>query len=196
MTLEKARLLSLDGDEYNIEFMFNPTQLDFSRSIRLNSNPGARNTHGQPKVSFANPEPCVLNLSKIMFDVYEKGEDGAAELENYIKQLTKAVQFIQGGGGGGSSGSSSSSSGGSGGAGNSNSRPPIFFFIWGSNCYLRCFIESFRYQLTMFLPSGKPVRATAALVLKEADETITAGPRQLPPNVNRFADTRESRSRR
>jgi Contractile injection system tube protein len=193
MTLEKARLLSLDGNEYNIDFMFNPTQLDFSRSIRLNSNPGARNTHGQPKVSFANPEPCVLNLSKIIFDVYERGDAGATELEDYIKQLTKAVQFIQGSSGGRSGGSS-----GSGGAGgnNANARPPIFFFIWGSKCYLRCFIESFRYQLTMFLPNGKPVRATASLVLKEADETIAAGSTQLPPNVNRFADTRESRTRR
>jgi hypothetical protein len=172
MELQKAKLFSLDSNQYDIDFMFNPNELSFQRGIKLNSSPGARTDKGQPKISFAYPDPCILTLSNILFDTYEKGENGADELEKYIQQLTKAVKFVDS---------------------LDPPRPPIFLFIWGTNNYLKCFVESFSYKLTMFLPNGKPVRATASLTLKEIDEAVATGGRQPPGNVNRFGDSRSSR---
>lgn len=165
--LVKAKLFSLDSQDYNIEFMFNPTHLDFTRSIKLNSPQGARDKKGQSKVSFANPEPCVITLSKIVFDTYEQGKS----VLPYIEQLTKAVKFIN----------------------SSTQRPPIYLLIWGANDYLRCFVESVKYQLTMFLPDGTPVRATVDLTLKEVDESVAPSNPRTPSNVDRFGDSRNGR---
>jgi hypothetical protein len=172
MELQKAKLFSLDNNQYDIEFMFNPNELDFKRSIRLNSSPGARTDEGQPKISFAYPEPCVLTISNIIFDTYEKGAAGGDELNNYIQQLTKAVKFVDS---------------------LDPPRPPLYIFMWGSNNYLKCFVESFSYKLTMFLPDGKPVRAIVSLTLKEVDETVATGGRTPPGNVNRSGDSRSNR---
>jgi len=166
--LVKAKLFSLNSEEYDIAFMFNPTQLDFTRSIKLNSPAGARDKKGQSKVSFANPDPCQIKLSKILFDTYEQG----TSVLTYIEQLTKAVKFID----------------------EKTQRPPIYLLIWGSNDYLRCFVESFNYQLTMFLPDGTPVRATANLTLKEVDESVVPGQPRTPTNPDRFGDSRASRT--
>lgn len=192
--LVKAKLFSLDQADYDIEFMFNPTQLDFTRGIKLNQPQGARSSQGRAKVSFAAPDPCVLTLSKVMFDTYEQGTD---VLKTYINQLTKAVQFLDGatGGTGGVGGRTSSSSSG-GNQSNSNKRPPIYLFIWGAQDYLRCFVESFKYQITMFLPDGTPVRATANLTLKEVDAATAVPNPRTPTEVDRFGDSRGARMKR
>lgn len=204
----KAQLYSLDAREYDIEFMYNPSKLDFKHAIQLNQSSGARGQRGgQPKVSFAHPQPCVLTLSDILFDAYEEGEAGADRLEGYIAQLCKAVRFINAGNGSSASSGSGSSplrprptrtgSGSSSGQSNSDERPPIFLFIWGTNDYLRCFVESFQYQLTMFLPNGRPVRAKASLTLKEIDGTLAVPTTRQPPgNAHRFADSRTNREAR
>lgn len=72
MALVKAKLISSDGGG-TIEFMFNPNQLAFQRQISLNKNVGARTGKGLPKVNFAYPEPCVLNINDILLDTYEEG---------------------------------------------------------------------------------------------------------------------------
>ncbi|MCD8489306.1 MAG: phage tail protein [Desertifilum sp.] len=166
--LVKAKLFSLDSQDYDIQFMFNPTQLDLSRSVKLNQPQGARSRRGQPKVSFAAPDPCVITLSKIVFDTYE---EGVSVLDRYINQLLKSVQFIE-----------------------QQKRPPIYIFLWGANDYLAsCFVESVRYQLKMFLPDGTPVRAEVNLTLKEVDASVVEGQQRRPENVDRFGDSRESR---
>lgn len=184
--LVKARLFSLDDPQYDIDFMFNPTQLDFSRGIKLNQPQGARSTGGQPKVSFAAPDPCTITLSKITFDTYE---DRISVLP-YIEQLLKAMRFL------GEpdrsatmpTGRPQSPQARRGTNQQRNQRPPLFLLIWGANDYLRCFVESCKYQLTLFLPDGTPVRAVVNLTLKEVDESAMQGnPRAITPE-DRFGD--------
>lgn len=172
--LVKAKLFSLDSNDYNVEFMFNPNQLNFSRGIKLNEPSGARSRHGQKKVSFADPESCTLNLQKILFDTYEEGTD---VYKKYIDRLVKSVQFIN-----------------PNERDDKNKRPPIYLFIWGANDYLRCFVESLKYQLTMFLPDGTPVRATADLTLKEVDLPRSLLNPRTPTEVDRYGDSRDARS--
>lgn len=166
--LIKAKLFSLDSQEYDIEFMFNPTLLDLSRSVKLNQPQGARSRQGQPKVSFAAPDPCVITLSKLIFDTFEEKE---SVLDRYINQLLKAVKFIE-----------------------QKKRPPIYTFLWGANDYLaNCFVESIKYQLTLFLPDGTPVRAVVNLTLKEVDASAVEGQHRQPTDEDRWRDNRNTR---
>nr|WP_017663700.1 hypothetical protein [Baaleninema simplex] len=144
--LQKARLIPNDPAP-PIEFMFNPTELTYDMSVEVADNPGARSENsGKSKTSFSNINPVTLTISNIIFDTYQ---DGTSVVDTYIASLKKAVEFAPG-----------------------TQRTPIYTFVWGDRILLRrCFLEQLNYKLTMFLPSGIPVRAKIdSLTLKEADE--------------------------
>jgi hypothetical protein len=145
MKLQKARLIAVDGGE-NIEFMFNPNQLDFSRTISLEQAQGARTDSGENKTSFKHPNPYSLKISNIILDTYETGKS----VLEYVEKYTKAVEFSQGGDG-------------------KDKRPPIYLFTWGKERYIRCFIKTLSFKLTLFLPDGTPVRAVLDLSLEQVD---------------------------
>jgi hypothetical protein len=183
--LVKAQLFSLDDQKYDIHFMFNPTQLDFTRSIRLNQPTSARTTKGQPKISFAAPEPCVLNLTKVIFDTYEDSlVSGTKSVIDYIRPLIQATKFINAEtpdpNNPFASPPPASRLPRSASQQAENNRPPLFLLIWGSQYYMRCFVESFKYQLTLFLPDGTPVRAVATLTLKEVDNSANIRTNRTP----------------
>jgi Contractile injection system tube protein len=161
----KAQLIAQGGGD-NIEFMFNPTEIEFSRSMQFNRDQGARTTKGLPKVSFAYPEPYSLNVSNITFDTYESGSNVLI----HINKLRKAVEFID-----------------------SAERPPIYLFTWGSQKYITCFVKSLRYKLTLFLPDGTPVRAIADLSLEEVDATTPSPGLGASSGGNRSGDNRAAR---
>ena len=179
MTLQKAKLICLDsggldaGAEYNITFMFNPSQLAFEGIVKTSENPGARTQDkGTPKVSFSNIKAYKVSISNILFDTYEEGDD---VIGRYINKFKKAVEFAPG-----------------------KERPPIYRFEWGSKVYLRaCFVERLSYKLTMFLPNGTPVRAVIdSLSLKEADEPKPNGSVSTPNADNRTRQTDTPQNRR
>ncbi|MDY6899685.1 MAG: hypothetical protein SWZ49_16650 [Cyanobacteriota bacterium] len=172
MSLVKAQLISSDGGG-TIEFMFNPTELNFSESINITKNEGARTSRGLPKVNFAYPESCKLTISDILLDTYEQG--GGKSVLTYLHKFQRALDFTQGGSG-------------------KDKRPPTFVFTWGKHQFVRCFVTSLNYKLTMFLPDGTPVRAKLDLTLEEIDEPISQPGMGTPSNVNRSGDNRRSRS--
>jgi hypothetical protein len=166
MTLEKATLHSLDEDDYSFTFMYNPTSISISRKVKVEDNRGARTENeGIPKVSFAYPEATIISIKDIIFDTYE--DTGNRDVGNKLKKLTRTVKFIQ-----------------------AKQRPPVYVFAWGNINYLRCYVESVDYQLTLFLPNGTPVRAKASISLKEVDpyQDVTNPPSQSTSNRN--IDTR------
>ena len=144
----KAKLIAQGGGN-NIEFMFNPTELSFSRKMNLNSCGGARTDEGIPKVSFGSPDPYSITVGGLVFDTYETGEN---VLDKHIENFRQAVEFLD-----------------------SAERPPMYIFTWGKQEYLRCFVQSLTYKLTMFLPDGTPVRATVEVKLQEIGETSSSG---------------------
>ncbi|MGP1385136.1 MAG: CIS tube protein [Thainema sp.] len=161
-SLVKAKLIAQGGGD-DIEFMFNPTELDFSRSMNLNRSDGARTDEGLPKVTFGSPEPYKLSLSNLTFDTYETGKNVYTE---YISKFQQAVEFLD-----------------------DKERPPIYLFTWGSQEYLRCFVQSLSYKLTLFLADGTPVRAVVNLSLEEIGETTSNG-NTSTPSGNRSSSSR------
>lgn len=173
MTLVKAQLISQDGGG-TIEFQFNPNQLAFSAKINLTKDSGARTGRGLPKVNFAYPDPVTLSIKDLTFDTYEQ----QTSVITLLSQFEKAVNFAQ--------------------AGEADKkRPPTYVFTWGSYQYIRCFVTSLNYTLTMFLPDGTPVRAKVDLTLEEIDES-TSQPGMTasqPSPATRASDTRKNRGR-
>jgi hypothetical protein len=164
--LVKAKLLPATGESASpIEFQFNPESLSFSYGVELNTNTQGRTKTNVKKVSFAGPRPIKLTISNITFDTYEAGTSVKTEYIDPLIQSVKVVpklktkmvrspitgaltqKTVQG-----------------------PPRPPIYFLTWGDTRYLRCFVESLSYKLTMFLPDGTPVRAVANLSLKQLEE--------------------------
>ena len=157
MTLQKAKLIAVDGGE-NIEFMFNPNQLDFSRSIDIEQAQGARTTEGENKTSFKHPNPYSLKISNILLDTYESGRS----VLDHVGKFTKAVEFSQGGEG-------------------KDKRPTIYLFTWGKERYLRCFVKTLSFKLTLFLPDGTAVRVMMDRWFEQSDSS-TARPRKATTN--------------
>ena len=88
--LVKAALIPRSGESApTIRFMFNPTDLQFSRAVSIETVKGARTFRGLPKVNFGFIEPYELKLSGLVFDTYETGED----VYTLIKPLRDAVDF-------------------------------------------------------------------------------------------------------
>lgn len=145
-TLTKGKLHCVEGGAPDIVFMYNPTELKFSRQMNLNPSEGAQTEEGTTKVSFANPAPCTLSISNIILDTYES----RTSLTPYLEIFKESVRFAKTGP-------------------YAKKRPPVYVLMWGTNEPLRCFVQSLDYSLTMFLPDGTPVRAKVNLTLKEVD---------------------------
>ncbi|WP_218081934.1 CIS tube protein [Anthocerotibacter panamensis] len=171
MTLAKAQLIPVDGRVATIKFMYNPSEISFSRSNSISGDGSARTEdQGKPKVSFSKPTPCSVSVSNIIFDAYEVPNGNVLFI---INDFNKALEFVT-----------------------ALNRPPIYFFSWGQQNFLRCFVEQFSYQLTMFRPDGTPVRAKASLTLKEVDAIVAPAnvPVPLADAQTRSTDTRSSRT--
>lgn len=165
MTLEKAKLIAVyQGEGEDIEFMFNPNQLSFSRSISLEQAEGAQTNKGNNKVSFKHPNPYSLNISNILIDTYETKEGSVLD---YIQKFKKAVEFTDKGEG-------------------KEKRPPIYLFTWGNQNYLRCFVKKFSFKLTLFRPNGVPVRASIDLDLEQVDLPISQPGQGAPSPSNKL----------
>lgn len=164
MQLEKAVLIPAQGENaQRIEFMFNPSELKFARSVNIEQSEGARTDAGQNKTSFKHPNPYQLSISNVILDTYENKESDRNVLKP-LKPFTDAVAYAKDGEG-------------------KEKRPPIYIFTWGTNSYLRCFIKTCNFRLTMFLPDGTPVRAILELTLEQADDS-TPQPSQGTPSIN------------
>ncbi|MEH1959996.1 MAG: hypothetical protein V7L05_08975 [Nostoc sp.] len=175
MTLKKATLLEKAtllvhsnsiGQAEPIEFMFNPSELDFTRRIIWNYDIGNRGTTLLPKVNFSGVEPYSFTLQNLLFDTYEKK---TSVLEEYIDNIKKGATACS----------------------NTLTRPPVYTLSWGCD-YFHCVMTSLNYRLTLFLPDGTPVKAIVNIGLQEVDPVIPTRnipEGQLPP-TKRAIDNR------
>ena len=171
--LEKAKLIPASGEKAaQIDFMFNPSELKFARNVSIEQSGGSRTQSGQNKTSFKHPNPYTLTIGNIILDTYEKKE-GERSVLLPLKPFTDAVAFAKDGKG-------------------KAQRPPIYILTWGKNSYLRCFIKTCNFRLTMFLADGTPVRAILDLTLEQVDDN-TPKPSQGTPSVGK--DQREAQGR-
>ena len=168
MKLEKAQLHNYD-DHTKIEFMFNPTTLSFSRSVKWQSEQGNRGSNSSlPKVNFSGVDPYKLTLNQVVFDTYETGKS----VMEYIKPLKKGVESPDG----------------------KNKRPPVLFLEWGGKRTFLCVMTSLSYKIDMFMPDGTPVRALVDISLQEVEkENLPGDAKSKSKGKNRQEDSRDKR---
>jgi hypothetical protein len=156
--LEKAKLVGYNGEAPNIELMFNPKEVSFTRTVQWQSQQGNRGTSLLPKVNFSGVDPYKFTLKQLIFDTYETKES----VMKYIDIIKKGVETIERA---------------------PDQRPPVYIFTWGSE-YFHCVITSLTYNLTMFLTDGTPVRAIVDISLQEVDKNNLPGGREPAPQGN------------
>ncbi len=153
MKLEKAKLIVYSdptGQAKDIEFMFNPSELDFTRRIIWDYDLGNRGTTLLPKVNFSGVEPYSFTLQNLLFDTYEKK---TSVLKDYINNIKKGATACT----------------------NAHARPPVYILTWHDS-YFHCVMTSLNYRLTLFLANGTPVKAIVNIGLQEVDpENISGG---------------------
>lgn len=169
MRLEKAKLVVYSdpsGDAEDIEFMFNPTELDFTRTIRWDSDVGNRGNSLLPKVNFSGVEPYSFTLQNLLFDTYEQK---TSVVEEYIENIKKGATARA----------------------DAHARPPVYILTW-EDTYFHCVMTSLNYRLTLFLSDGTPVKAIVNISLQEVDpKTYTA---KRPPKPKGGKDPRLNNS--
>jgi Contractile injection system tube protein len=153
MKLEKAKLIvhsDPSGQAQDIEFMFNPTELDFTRRVIWDSDLGNRGTTLLPKVNFSGVEPYSFTLQNLLFDTYEQK---ISVLTAYINNIKKGATSQT----------------------NTHSRPPVYVLTWHDR-YFYCVMTNLNYRLTLFLEDGTPVKAIVNISLEEVDpENLPGG---------------------
>jgi nucleoid-associated protein YgaU len=149
--MEKAYLKRKDNGN-KIPFLFNPKEFSVEKSNQFAevNIPGL----SSPILQFVRGNARTITMD-LFFDTYEKGLD----VRIYTDQITgweagekKGLMDID----------------------SKLHAPPVCIFGWGSFQF-QCIIERVSKRFTMFLPDGKPVRATLNVTLKEytdAEEQI------------------------
>ena len=146
MKIEKAKLMVYSdpsGQAKDIEFMFNPSELDFTRQVQWDYDVGNRGRTLLPKVNFSGVEPYSFTLQNLLFDTYEKK---TSVLEEYINNIKKGATAFS----------------------SERTRPPVYILTW-HDTYFHCVMTSLNYRLTLFLPDGTPVKAIVNIGLQEVD---------------------------
>jgi Contractile injection system tube protein len=135
-----------DGSPQDIQLMFNPEELTFTRAVKWEAGKGTEGSALLPKINFSGVEPYKLTLKQILFDTYESKESVMGEINNIRKGVEKCEKTKE-------------------------KRPPVYLLTWGaSNQYFYCVITSLTYKLSMFLADGTPVRALVDIALQEVEK--------------------------
>ena len=162
MALEKAKIINLDkksDNTYNV--LFNPKEYSVTKSVQWEPHP----TPGldSPPQEFTSGHPAILSV-ELFFDSYEEKIDinkkeGANPKTIYGLALRNPDTHA----------------------------PPLVMFSWGGFSF-KGVVESLTLRYTMFLPDGKPCRATANVSIKEAQtakEQLEKKPRNSPDHTKR-----------
>ena len=161
--LQKCTLVDLDRPRKQVEAYFNPSKIKISKKATWNRHKSANSDVSMLEFTSADNQTLSVEL---FFDGYEQR---ANVYEKHVKKLL-AFMFMsvkvkpkQGSGGGGGG-----DGGGEGGKENKDKyRPPFVMLVWGEHPPFKGVIESLDVEYTMFLPNGRPVRATCSLQITE-----------------------------
>lgn len=147
--LHIATMESTKDGNIDVEAQYNPKEIGVEKSV---SWAAAKTPQGNtPKIEYTSGTNRGMSL-ELTFDGYETGTNVH---DTYVKKLTRMAEARD---------DSSSAE--------DQKRPPKVQVIWGNGALPNFVgvIESVSTKYTMFLPDGKPVRATCSVKLKEAKE--------------------------
>src|SRR3954469_16737642 len=140
------------------DVLFNPKEYSVQKSVQWE--PHKAPGLDTPEQEFTSGNPAVLNV-ELFFDTYEDKKD----VRTLHTEKVMALALVDA----------------------DKHRPPLVMFSWGGFQF-KGVVESLNLRYTMFLPDGKPCRATANLSIKEAQtakEQLEKNPRNSPDHTKR-----------
>jgi len=144
--MEKLTIIGLDaGGE--LKAQYNPKEVGVDKSVPWQKAPTS--TGDQPEMTFTSAEGRSMSF-ELFFDTYEEGTDVHA---TYVSKLIQFAMVMDS----------------STGAPEDKKRPTRVKILWGGGLPpFEGVIASIGTKYTMFLPSGRPVRATCSVKVTEA----------------------------
>ena len=140
------------------DVLFNPKEYSIQKSVQWE--PHKAPGLDTPEQEFTSGNPAVLSV-ELFFDTYEDKKDVKAEHTDKIMALALVDA--------------------------DKHRPPLVMFSWGTTQF-KGVVESLTVRHHMFLPDGKPCRATVNISIKEAltaKEQLEKNPRNSPDHTKR-----------
>lgn len=158
--LQKLTLIGLECD-VDLEAQYNPKEVSIEKSLTWQA--GANSKDDRPQLTFGSVAARTLSM-ELFFDTFEQETD----VQVYLAKLLKLASVID-------PDTSNHSE--------KDKRPTLVQVQWGKPDMpiFRGVISSLSTKLTMFLPSGTPVRATCGVKLMEATADIKGSPVKRPP---------------
>lgn len=142
--LEKLCIIDLDNADAGAGLwaQYNPKEIGIDKSASWTP----AEAIGSPELTFAKSNARTMTM-ELFFDTYETTEDVSVE---FIAKLQALMQVMQPEGK------------------EDKRRPPRVMVVWGEGQRFTGVVESVNTKFTMFLPNGRPVRATASIKMTEA----------------------------
>jgi nucleoid-associated protein YgaU len=123
-----------DGD-HRIEAMFNPKSLGVNRAVQWESGDAAK--RDCPELQYTTAQPATLTVD-LFFDTYDRPDEDKPSVYAITKKLAD-LTLVRG----------------------DKHRPPVCQLFWGDQGVIfQGVLQQLDQQYTMFMPNGRPVRAT------------------------------------
>jgi nucleoid-associated protein YgaU len=152
--MDKARILNVDAKDKGVECYFNPKDYTIAKT-----NSWTRVSVKGSNVAaaeFGGGQPATLTM-KLFFDTYAKmgvqADDVREKYTDYVWKLMMVNKELKN-------------------PKNKKSRPPQVRFQWGQSWGFLAVITSISQQFTLFLPDGKPVRATLDVTFQQIKDEL------------------------
>ena len=154
----KLTIVNMDDKGNDLVCQYNPKEVSIDKSVPWQKQKSSKGD--QPSLEFTAAEGRTLSM-ELFFDTYESGSD----VNGLLAPLFKMTRIRES-------------------APENDKRPPTVVVKWGSTFGSGNFtgvIEQVGTKYTMFLPDGKPVRATCTVKIKEANPAGLKGYKVKPP---------------
>lgn len=138
-------VVALDRSGKDITAQYNPRELALDHAVTWTPDPTSKGDH--PEMTFTGGAPRTLAL-ELFFDTFETGADVHESHVRHLQELLLVMSQTRG---------------------EAMKRPPRVTIVWGED--LPRFVgvvASVNVKYTMFLATGRPVRATCAVKFIEA----------------------------
>lgn len=149
----KGFIETVEGESMWVDFAYNPKQYSISKQNTWTPD-GANRGKNTFKLNFGGGQPKQLEI-ELFFDTYESGEDVRTEYTNTLFKMMEIQPGLPKD---------------NVGAASEIGEPPKLKLQWGEVWTYYCVLERLSCQFTLFLTSGRPVRAQCTLGLKQAGD--------------------------
>ena len=136
------------GGGTNVQFLFNPKELQVTKKANWKSSPTKGKTAPPPE--YNGPEAASMTLEMFVDASEKEGGDVSKLVDQLIEACVPTTAST-----------------------NSNKpKPPGVKFGWGTKIYLEGYMESVSAKYTLFRESGTPIRAVCTITLKEFPKDV------------------------